>query len=150
MLCSYCAAFVDPHQRVPPHQVAPPVDPRQQFDGQATHCGVALRRRPDDRRRRRTIQVGGPALNQADDLRRDLGGPEVADDVPDVTGIGMASATLDTPIVSVQAGYLGDAAAMQLTGEFTVAAAEVECASSAVWDGIEHHGLVPGTHGSEA
>ena len=137
------------------------MDPRQQFDGQATHCGVALRRRPDDRRRRPTIQVGGPALNQAGDLRRDLdgkisgqvgtshtdhdqdatggdqaaqpeesltsvhvmqrgdradqleafrrqvGGPEVADDVPDVTGIGMASATLDTPIVSVQAGYLG-------------------------------------------
>ena len=87
--------------------------------------------------------------DQLEAFRRQLGGPEVADDVPDVTGIGMASATLDTRIVSVQADYLGDAAAMQLTGELTVAAPDVECASAAVWDGIEHHGLVPGTHRSE-
>jgi hypothetical protein len=122
----------------------------RQTDHDQDAAGGDQSAQPEESRTSVHVMQRGDGADQVEVFRRQLGGIEVPDDVRDVTALGMASATLDTRFVSVQAEYFGDAAAVQLTGELPVATADVESSSAAVWDGIEHHGLVPGTHGSEA
>jgi hypothetical protein len=80
----------------------------------------------------------GDRADQVEAAQSEVGGGEVPDDVPDVTGLRMIPAAPNTRLVPVQPDDFEDPASTEFAGEVTVAATDVQRLLASGRDGIEH------------